>query len=88
MRLTDSLAAIRRVPGIERPSIGADLGAVSMQVDSVLHAHMAVIAERLQRTESEGVPVATMGGHMVSDGGWGHDVSLDAERAKWLMLQL
>jgi hypothetical protein len=81
-RLLAHFACIGRMLGIEWPAIVADFGTVSMHVDAVLHAHMAIVAQRLKRTESKRIPIAAMWRDVISDRRWGDDAALDAERTQ------
>jgi hypothetical protein len=80
--ISGSSVAVCRMSRIERPAISADLGTVPVQVYAPLHSNVAIVAQRLKRTESKRVPITTMRGDMVGNGRGGDDTTLDAEGAQ------
>jgi hypothetical protein len=66
---------------ISRPSIVIDIKQTTIIIDASLTTVMALLAQRLQRTKQEFVPVTTMRFDMVCDGGWRSDPTREAHCA-------
>jgi len=62
--------------GIDWPTIDSDIGLVPSTLDLLLTCIVAGLAQRLQVTQDEGVPIPSVWGDMVGDGGRGDDVAL------------
>ena len=58
---------IGRVAGVQRPSIQADIGAESVQLDESLPGVVTLLAKRLKRTEPELVDVALVRLDVIAD---------------------
>jgi hypothetical protein len=73
---------------VDRPAVGIDIGAVTMQLDQLLGDVVVCSAEALQRTEPKGSLVLLMRHNVVGNRSRNNDALLQAHGAKRMFAQL
>jgi hypothetical protein len=74
--------------GVQRPPIGADIGAKTARLDKPLRGVVAAFAETHERAEPEFVDIAVMRFNVVADCRRLDDAALEAEHAQRVREQL
>jgi len=79
---------VNRMLRIEGQAIEPDLRIEPIELDQLLAAVVAGLAERLQWTETKVIPIASVWGDVVSDASWCRSPLLQTERTQGFDLEL
>lgn len=76
------------MPRVERPAIGAHVGAETVLLFEALGTVVACVAQRLQRTRPELLNITTMRDDVISDRGGHHLPALQMHGTERMFLEL